>query len=714
MKYNDLEKTKDLFDIVDVPSPIENIEMEGATKENLATKDDEDFILGLSDSKEKNVSKENKKKDKKSLKEIWVNLPKKKKIIFITSFVILLIILIGIILFFVLKKDEAKPEEESKKPEVPTVIVEKENYIYKDGVLSFIDEENNTIGAYDCKNKAENLCYVENYSIEDEFDGSKTIYEDGSIIKSRSKIYKNKYVFIYDNKEENNGVITLYNIADKKSEGAYKILKETDNSDYIILKNNNNKYGAIEITDEGIKEKIDFTFDYLGKISTSDKLVAKANNKYFIYSRDGKLESKGIAYEIKSYNNKYIVAYNDGYYVYDYKGKLVINGDYDYASLLDNYVALVKDQKLYIKDYEDHKYNENGIKLDNKYYNPTSIYNQDKVLVESIRAYDINIEENTLVVTYKNKNTEKTESINLNEGKFSKTMPYLNYFNGNLYFYNDEEETKLLGSYPCSNKNIIDKNTKELSNCLIASDSKINSNETNLGWIPIFNERYVFIADYLDKSNQTIILYDLKNNKTLSKYSKVDTGSSTKENKVSFKKATATYIIGENKNNKYGVIKMEDEVKGLIPFNYNNLEKLKDYYVAEENAGTYVLLDNTGKEVTIKYGYKIVDYKGEHLKVVNDDLYYVYDFKGNKIEETGYKDITLNDDYYVVITNDNKLDIHKYSDPDFKLKPNDVINVSGPNDYEVSLNTKGFIIKVKSTNSVYNTDLSGNLATTEE
>ena len=35
MKYDDLEKTRDLFDIDEVPSPIENIEMEGASKDNL-------------------------------------------------------------------------------------------------------------------------------------------------------------------------------------------------------------------------------------------------------------------------------------------------------------------------------------------------------------------------------------------------------------------------------------------------------------------------------------------------------------------------------------------------------------------------------------------------------------------------------------------------------------------------------------------------------
>ena len=48
------------------------------------------------------------------------------------------------------------------------------------------------------------------------------------------------------------------------------------------------------------------------------------------------------------------------------------------------------------------------------------------------------------------------------------------------------------------------------------------------------------------------------------------------------------------------------------------------------------------------------------------------------------------------------------------MNPEGVISVNGANDYEVSLNTKGFIIKIKSTNNIYNTDILGNLATTEE
>lgn len=715
MKYDDLEKTKDLFDIADIPSPIENIEMEGVNKDYLSS--DEDFTLGLSEKEEPRIPIEDKKikKNKKSLKEKWQNLPKKKKIIFIVSGIIILLVIVGLILFFCLRKEETKPEE-PKEPEAPTVIVEKENYIYKDGTLSFLDTSGNEIGTYECKNKEEDLCFVENYSDTSKLDGTKTVYEDGSAIPVRTKIYNNKYVFIYDNSSENEGVITLYNIEEQKSEGTYTEIKGYDDSDYVILKNNNNKYGAIEFTESGIKEKIAFSFENLDKLKDSKKVVALTNKKYFIYNTDGKIESKGLAYEIRSYNDNYIVAFNDGYYIYDYKGNLVIDESYDYASLLDDYVVLISDQKLYIKDYKNNKYNEEGIKLSNSDYNVTNVYNSDKVLQETKKAYDVAIEGSTLTVTYMNKNTEKTETINLDDGKLSSNLTNLNYFNGKLYFYSDTEETKLIGSYACENKNVINKDTKTLSNCLIASDSSIaNPSDETMGTIPLFNERYVFILDALDIKNPTIVLYDLKNNKTLSKYAKVDTGSYTKDNKVTFKTTSATYVIGENKSNKYGVIKIAEDVKGVIAFNYKNLSKIRDYYVGEESTGTYVMLDTSGKEITSKYGYKIVDYKGKNLKVVdNDNKYYVYDFSGNKIEESGYLDITLEDDYYVVVTTDNKLDIHRYDNTSFKLSPEGSISVNGAGDYEVKPISTGYSIKVKSTGATYKADMSGNLATTEE
>lgn len=716
MKYDDLDKTKDLFDIdSDVPSPIENIEQEGASKENLT----DEFTLGLRETNEvPKVEEPNKKekKEKKNLKKWWSSLSKKKKIIFIISLILIVALIVGIILYFCLNKEEPEKEE----PKAPEVIIEKENYIYKDGNLSLLNSEEKEIGTYECKNKSEVLCYVAYYSNEDNFDVPKNIYEDETSLERRSSIYLEQYVFIYDNEKEKEETLILYNLKEQKIEGVYSLIKGYNSSNEVIVKDNNKKYGILEFNEEGIHKKIDFTFDYLGMMSKDSKIVAKTNNKYFIYNKEGKLESKGLTSEIKSYNNNYIAVNNDGYYIYDYKGNLTYDDKYDYVKLLDNYAVLIKDQKLYIKDYNNNKYNEEGIELGNIYYNETNIYKEDKSLKETNYSFKVEEVEGNLEITYNAKNNkEKTITIFTNEGKLSSLYAYLNYFNGKLYFYNDEEEKNLIGTYTCSNKNTTDKDTKELTNCYIASDSFYSKNETsadnssNVGWIPIYNERYVFIVDVIDPKNETILLYDLKNNKTLSKYISVDSASYTKDKKITFKKTDNTYIMAKNKNNKYGVIKIEEEVKSAIPFNYNYIEKLKEYYMVGDSAGTYQLLNSTGSEVTSKYGHKIIDYKDKYLKVLNekDNKYYVYDFNGNSIEETGYYYISLDSDYYVVINTEKKLDIHKYNNTSFHLNTTIAIETDDyKNAFEVSKASSGeFIVKIKATNTTYNFDVNGNI-----
>ena len=54
MKYDDLEKTKELFEIdEDVPTPIENIEMEGISKDTVT----DEFTLGLTDKEASIINK---------------------------------------------------------------------------------------------------------------------------------------------------------------------------------------------------------------------------------------------------------------------------------------------------------------------------------------------------------------------------------------------------------------------------------------------------------------------------------------------------------------------------------------------------------------------------------------------------------------------------------------------------------------------------------
>ena len=702
MKYDDLAKTQDLFDIEDLPNPINNIEMEGASKDYVTEEND------LIDTLENQVIKDNKKdkkKEKTTKKEDKEKkeLSKKTKIIIIVSLCLVLLILIGVILFLVLKKDK-KPDKPNE-PEKPIVIIEKENYIYKDGILTFLNSNDEEIGTYTCTNKDENNCFVAYYNLEDNFDIEKNIYEDNTKVERRSTIYLDKYVFINDNKNTNDNIIKLYNIEEEKEEDTYTLVKGFSDSNYVILKDTNGKYGVLLFDKDNYKEILEFSYDYVGELNKDAKFVVKTSNKYYIFNKNGKNESKGLPYEIKSYNNNYITVYDDAYYVYDYKSNLIFDEPYDYISLLDKYAVLINDELLYIKDYQNNKYNEDGIDINSKDYLKTNIFNKDKTLIETKQGFSINIDDTNINVVYKNKNSEKTKSLNIYEGNISSKLKYVNYFDGKLYFYQDEDKNDLLGKYTCTTKNTIAKNTTTLNNCYIAHESFFSNNEVetnksdSLGLIPIFNNNYVFINDSLDNKNITINLYDLKNDKTLSKYSAVDDGIYTKSEDVSFVDANDNGIIAKNKNNKYGLIKISNNVSGIIPFDYNYLEKLKEYYMATGSTNNYMLIDKSGEVITDKLGNKIVDYHKDYLKLIDSaGKYHVSDFTGNNVDNTAYLDLTLYDDYYVVIDINKKLNIANYNDFALELKDGIDIGDNYKNNYEVSKTTDGYIIKIKDTN----------------
>lgn len=721
MKYDDLEKTRDLFDIPDgeVPSPIDNIDQEGVSKEEMV--DDLTFGLSGDDAVEpqreepseensqepKEDKKKKEKKPKKSLKEKWSSLSKKKKIII--SGIIILLLIVGLIIFFVLSKDK---KEETPKPEEPEVIVEKDNYIYRDGTLVFLNQDDEEIGSYECTNKSEDLCYVSTYSNEDNFDGEKNVYEDETLIERTSAIYQDNYVFVFDNEKAEDENIILYNIESGESEGTYHLVKGFRDSSFVIVQDTDDKYGAFDFSGDEIKKVFDFSYDYLGQMSSDANVVAKMSDRYYIYDVNGKNLSNAIRYEVKSYNDQYIVVDNHGYYVYSYNGDLIYDDPYDYIELLDEYAILIDRGVLYVRDYAGNKYNEVGVELDSSYYNPLNVYNEDKVFVETKRAYEVAINEGVMDITFTREDKERTESIDLQDGKMSANYQYISYFDSILYFYQDEEKTDLLGTYECSNANSTD-----LTNCTIATDSFYSDNEVeenkseSVGWIPIYNDRYVFILDTIDLNNPTIILYDLKDKKSLAKYKSVDSGAYTGKKEVTFVDTNASYVMAQNKSNEeFGLIRISDNVSGTIAFDYSSIEKIGDYYEVGTSSGTYQLFSNVGAEITKSYGYPIVDYVGTYLKVVDDNKYYVYDFEGNLLrkDDGAYNYVDLQNDYYVVIDSSNKLNIHKYSDPTFALSETlDVGTTEYAGSYTVTVANGGFVVTIKSTNTTYTFDSNG-------
>ena len=180
----------------------------------------------------------------------------KKKIIIIISIVLVILIIAGVLLYFlVFNKDNNQD-----KPKDPVVVLEKDNYKYVDGKLIFIDKDKKELGGYTCENKSENLCYVANFSNEDDFDSFKRVYENGLPINNRTDIILDNYVFIYDNMKKENGDVILYDINKEKVLDTYNLVKEVKDNNIIFKKDN--KYGLIEITDKEVKERIKNSYDY--------------------------------------------------------------------------------------------------------------------------------------------------------------------------------------------------------------------------------------------------------------------------------------------------------------------------------------------------------------------------------------------------------------------------------------------------------------------
>ena len=280
---------------------------------------------------------------KKSLKDKWNNLDKKKKIIIILI-PLLFIIAVVIILILFLNKDESaeKPKEE------PSVVIEKDNYRYENGYLVLLDQNDQEIGKYECKNKDEDKCRIAYQSNEDDFDGEKYIYDDGTELSLITPIINNSYAFIFDNKDASKGMVHFYDLTKNEIIENYNSVKyyKANDKEYLIIENDESKYGLFEVTDTELKQLIDFKYDYLGikkeEFQEFNYLVASKDGKYLLIDSAGKEVSKKISSPIKSFNKKYIVVENGGLYnIVDYRNNKLYENEYNYIILQENYVVAV-------------------------------------------------------------------------------------------------------------------------------------------------------------------------------------------------------------------------------------------------------------------------------------------------------------------------------------------------------------------------------------
>ena len=339
MYDDDLEKTRALNELNELKE--ETVELPPSTDTAEFNLEDKEALFNNLTREEQVIkvdeNKEEKPKKKESLIDKFKKLPKKNKIIIISICVVVLLLIIGLIIFLVTSK------KHDGKDELPSVVLAKDNYRYENGVLTILDDNDNTIGTYACENKDENKCYVAyTNNDEDTFNVAKNVYEDGSVVKVRSQAIANRYIFIYDNETKESNKIKLYDMLNNKVMEEYLGVKQYDveTKNIAVLKNTNNKYGIVKFDETSDTNMIDFVYDYIGIMKKSkDNLIIVKNDKgYYLADYTNNLKTKVFNGEIIDYNDNYVVVKNNKYTVYNYTGE-EFNKNYDYIRLLtDEYV----------------------------------------------------------------------------------------------------------------------------------------------------------------------------------------------------------------------------------------------------------------------------------------------------------------------------------------------------------------------------------------
>jgi len=663
-----LEKTKELKTLKDLSlEALESMESsfieEFDEQREEAEEIFEEKIETLEESETIEPPLENKEKFFSKMKRKWHELEKKKKIFIIVSIVLIIALIIGVSLFFLLNKKEETPKE-------PDVILESDNYRYENGKLIFLENEKE-IGTYECKNKNEELCAVTFVNSNDEVDTAKRVDEKGENLKLRSPIYKERYVFLIDSSEKSTDEIKLYDIKEQKIVKTVKdVVISPEYEEYVILKNEDGAYG-IEMLAEEIETVIPYSYDFMRFLPNQNPIsyvVVKKDNNYYLTDMKNNILTKGITTAIVGANEKYIKAKDSAnkYHIYDRNNgaEMVDTLLADYVTLLDEYILYAKEEKLFVIDYNGNKMNLDGIDLYNDTYNPVETYKNYK-LTETKKSFDYELNGKVLNINVYNGMDKDNYSYNLNEGNLSAKIPFINYLEGKLIFYEDEEKTKEIGRYSCKNYNTVDDQTKEIGNCFLAKESFYHETQGNvkemdesdkLGSIPLVNKKYIFIKD-----GDKIILYDLEEQNEIASYESVDASAYTNAMDLMFvTPKEMPFIAKSSSSNKFGVAVITQEgVKSVLKFEYESIKKLGDYYVVQSEEGYKLYkLDGTPVDMEFKKS-PIVDYHKNYLKTYDGNNYYAHSFKEDYKDSYNY--IELYDEFYAGVVN-NRVHLYRYDD----------------------------------------------------
>ena len=589
------------------------------------------------------------KKEKREFKLLtkFKNLSKKKKIIVIAS-IVLLFIGAGVGTYFLVRK-KTKPVVKEE------IVIEKDNFIYKNGNLIFLDPSGDEIGEYKCKLADADKCYVAFYDLDDvDLNITKYKYEDNSDVLIRSVIYNHRYVFVQDDED-----IIFYDIEEKKDiETLQSIRKASD--DTVIIKNEEELYGAYEFDNDSYVEHIKPVYNDLNYFK--DKYIFKEDDMYGVFGYGEILTKSNIPNKIVDLNmDLLILKVGDVHVISNYEGEQD-DHIYDYVKLEDDLLFLINNNKLTIRDYNFNKVNEERINLSNKFYNHEYIFDKKsyKKLKEE-KAFEYITEQMNLKVVVGN----KEYNYNLFETALNAQYSFVNYINGKLYIYKDEAKDMLLHAYTCNNKNDVTKSSKAFENCFIAKE-KILLNRAltgaSNGFVPIYNERYVFINDSKPLAlTQNILLLDMNTEKTVGPYNNIDAGFHDTSG-IFMVEPENVLIMAENTNKKFGLFKINKSgLTSVLTFKYNSIKYLVNDILAYDGS-EYVLHKETGEKITSSSN-EIVSYMNDYVVIKTSGNQYRVDSIAGTVISQPFKYVILGKNYFAGLKDNNEIEIYKYTDP---------------------------------------------------
>jgi len=255
----------------------------------------------------------------------------------------------------------------------------------KSGLVQVDSPKHKFVSLYKCKNPeygkcgaAEPLMINKDYNLEEELSLSvigMVYLEDRYVFVYDSEYYLKDIFSNYFSKES---PLIIYDVKNNKELGKYLgvVYSYGDTADNLIAVDLNGKYGVISIDDGKVSNKVEFKYDYIGKLFDSKDYMLVKDGQYYYYNSTDTKKVGPFNNQISNYSSHFIVTnegkYSDetekNYRLYTTKGKkIVVESGYKYIEVRDNYAIVVdKDDNLNIYNSEGKAILKDSIKLIDK------------------------------------------------------------------------------------------------------------------------------------------------------------------------------------------------------------------------------------------------------------------------------------------------------------------------------------------------------------